>query len=237
MRVCRIGLLVSALTLDFAAGALAQGPSDLHGTLIGFGLLLQTNDAANRLHEVDQRTHLVPSPPVRPMPHAEVGFRITPGLGFDLAVTRIQSVSGLPTSCSIGTAPCTGVIEEREQETLIHGLLRGRLRRRGRTAFDVLGGGGITVEHAMGTLNTCFPGGTGNSFRLLAFCSHTAASSFRLSPSFAGGFDVPVVIGNRIEISPVFRVMYLGRGHLESESEFRDSSVKAELGVAIRGRW
>jgi hypothetical protein len=218
MRKCA-AVLSAVLTLVPLA---VQAQERALRSFVGVGMLAQTDDTAHR-------SLFAAAPPVRPMPHLEFGIPIRSFIGIDVAVTRIQAVSG----GGVLTNPTAlrDTVDEREQETLIHGAVRGRLARRGSVAFDVVGGAGLTIEHGAVVRTTCRVLGR------IPVCADSKAPAYRRSAAFLGGFDIPVEVGGHAEISPVVRLVRLQRGGVETDIEHREPSVKGEFGMVLRGFW
>ena len=220
----RVGAALILVLLFIPTISRAQTPNPGIRSFVGIGGIVQTNDAA-------RRTFFAPPPAVRPMPMVELGFRASQAFGVDIAVIRIQAVSGKGELKNLSAVSDT--LTEREQETGIQLLLRRRVSRRGIVSFDLLLGGGLTIEHATIVRRTCerfgrFP---------IPTCTDTSPPAVRESHAYVGGFDVPIDVGRRAAIAPAVRIMAMRRGSYDGELERRLSSVKAEIGLLLRGFW
>jgi hypothetical protein len=255
-------ILAFVFGLTFVGTTTAQTTGQIPG-MLGIGIVFQSDDAPHRTYGA-RPPSMRPMPRVEV--GFPVGSRLGIDIGAARiqAVSGGRTVCGSSTSrvisvtnpavvevapspcssavrlepsaaiCNVSYAPCTG-LTEREQETLLSGLVRRRLVRHGRAAFDVMGGAGLLIQHATTDLNRCTPGNF--VARLFPECLSTPASTFRFSPAFEGGLDVGFELGPRAQAVVLARLIRLQRGTLETETEYRQSSFKAEVGLSIRGLW
>jgi hypothetical protein len=198
-----------------AQTASAGVPAAMAGVAFG----PSTNDASSRMRLYEQNQAFVWV--------AEGGFAVARRLGIGLEYSEPSAATAF-TTVGLGRFQISG----RQEERVVIGLLRVRLGRSGRLAFDVVGGGGVVFQHHE----------TGSCIPPQARCETTDGPVIdERAPALAVGLDVPVRLARHFEVAAAARSYFLRRGEHTSESdlslqwqyEWRSST---RLAILVGGR-